>query len=594
MRPTDARRPQRASAVGAAPSGIRRLGRRASLGAAIIALLVGACSTAPGTAAPDGGVAKAGNLEAIETETRVSGAVDDEVAAPGGVPSPAERDHAAPLRTDDPPPPPDSRPQIVATAGELLDGLRATLDDDAAETVGVFVVDEHGREVLAHRPDAPMLPASTIKIVTAAAALTTFGADATFTTTVDVTGPISDDGTIDGDLVLIGRGDPVLATERFGRFVYPARPRTPLEDLADQLIEAGVRRVEGDLVAVAERFDAPIRPEGWPDRYFSSFDARNASGLTVDAGLRTTVSWPDPQEWAELDADELEAIAAALELDELDPDLLESGEVELDLELLDPLDPPDGLEPDVRIEHADDPAEQAAVELVRLLDERDVEVDGTVVTATERPAVVGRVGRVDSPPMSELLRFALRRSDNHLTDAMFVATGRARTGIGSFASGERALRQTLDRFGIDHDDAVFADGSGLSRDDRSSARLLVEVERALLRSRHAAVWRDAMAVMGESGTLSHRLRGTIAQGRFTGKTGTLRDVTGLVGSVEGSDGRRYHLAVLANDPGQGRWLAQRFADELTVLLTADLDGCDASLGDDGDGPLGLPLLAVAC
>ena len=583
MRPTDARRPT-----------VRGLGRRASLGAATVALLVGACSSGPGTAAPDDDLGKAGNLEAIEAEVRVSGDVDDEVAVSGGVPEPGDRDRAAGLHTDDPPPPPASRPQVVATAHELFDGLRASVDDDAGEAFGVLVVDEHGRELLAHRPDAAMLPASTLKIVTAAAALTTFGRDATFTTTVEVTGPIRDDGTLDGDLVLTGSGDPVLATERFGRFIYPARPRTPLEDLAEQLVGAGLRRVEGDLVAVADRFDVPTRPEGWPDRYYSSFDARNVAGLTVDAGLRTIVSWPDPEQWAELDADELDAIAAALELDELDPELLDNGEVEPDLDLLDPLDPPDGLEPDVRIEHAEDPAEQAAAELVRLLAERDIEVDGTVVIDTERPPVVGRVGRVDSPPMSELLAFALRRSDNHLTDAIFVATGRARTGTGSFTSGERALRQTLDRFGIDHDGAVFADGSGLSRDDRSSARLLVEVERALLRSRHAAVWRDARAVMGESGTLSQRLRGTIAQGRFAGKTGTLRDVTGLVGSVEGTDGRRYHLAVLANDPGQGRWLAQRFADELAVLLTADLDGCDVGLGDDGDGPLGLPPLAIAC
>ena len=563
---------------------------------AAIAVLAAACSAAPGAASPPSGTGKAGGLEPIEAEVQASGLVDDQADDEAGAASRGDDGPAtsAPRAVEQPPP--ASRPHVEATARQLLDGLLGAVDDTSGDGLAVLVVDEHGREVLAHRPDAAMLPASTVKIVTAAAALSTFGPEATFTTTVEVTGPIATDGALDGDLVLTGDGDPVLATERFGRFVYPARPRTPLEELAGQLADAGVRQVDGDLVLVADRFEGSRRPEGWPDRYFSSFDARYVAGLTVDAGLRTLVSWPDLEKWAELDDDELDAVAAALEVDALDREQLEAGEVEvdLDLDLLDPLDPPDGLEPDVRIEHAEDPTEQLGVELLRLLEERDIEVDGELRIDTERPAVVGRVGRVDSPSMRELLTFTLQRSDNHLADAIFVATGRARTGVGSFASGQRALRQVLDRYDIAHDDAAFADGSGLSRDDRSSARLLVAVDRALRSSRHATVWRDAMAAMGESGTLSRRLRGTIAEGRFTGKTGTLRDVTGLVGSVEAAGGRSYHLAVLANDPGQGRWHAQRFADELAVLLTADLDGCDVRLGDEGDGPLDLPPLAVAC
>ena len=481
----------------------------------------------------------------------------------------------------DVPAPPESRDAVRSTAQELLDGLLSEADADP-DAFGVLVVDEHDREIVAHDPDAPRIPASTLKIVTGAAALTTLGPNATFTTWAEASGPIAEDGTLEGDLAIVGDGDPVLATPEYGRFVYPARPRTPLEDLADDIAASGVRHIDGDVLAVTDRFEGPRTATGWPDRYFSSFDARYADGLTVDAGLETIIVWPEPDDDNGSDGED----------DGSDGD--DADDDELDLDDLDPLDPPDDLEPTARVEHVEVPAQHLVDELVRLLDDRGVTVAGSAELTETRPRPVGRLARVDSPPMSELLEFTLQRSDNHLADGLFTAVGRQRTGVGSFGSGDRALRQSLDRWGIDHRSARFADGSGLSREDRTSVRLLIDVERTMYGSRHASTWKRSMAVTGESGTLRNRLRGTIADGRFAGKTGTLRDTSGLVGTVEGSGGQRYHLAVLANDAGEGRWLARSLADELIQLLTADLDGCSVSFSDGDPAALGQPPLDLAC
>ncbi len=481
----------------------------------------------------------------------------------------------------DVPAPPESRDAVRSTAQELLDGLLSEADADP-DAFGVLVVDEHDREIVAHDPDAPRIPASTLKIVTGAAALTTLGPNATFTTWAEASGPIAEDGTLEGDLAIVGDGDPVLATPEYGRFVYPARPRTPLEDLADDIAASGVRHIDGDVLAVTDRFEGPRTATGWPDRYFSSFDARYADGLTVDAGLETIIVWPEPDDDNGSDGED----------DGSDGD--DADDDELDLDDLDPLDPPDDLEPTARVEHVEVPAQHLVDELVRLLDDRGVTVAGSAELTETRPRPVGRLARVDSPPMSELLEFTLQRSDNHLADGLFTAVGRQRTGVGSFGSGDRALRQSLDRWGIDHRSARFADGSGLSREDRTSVRLLIDVERTMYGSRHVGTWKRSMAVTGESGTLRNRLRGTIADGRFAGKTGTLRDTSGLVGTVEGSGGQRYHLAVLANDAGEGRWLARTLADELIQLLTADLDGCSVSFSDGDPAALGQPPLDLAC
>jgi serine-type D-Ala-D-Ala carboxypeptidase/endopeptidase (penicillin-binding protein 4) len=518
---------------------------------------------------------------------------DDEVSLPAPEPEhqpPTSGSDAEPDAQPAPPPPPASREGLIAEAAALLAAAEAAADGGA---FSALVVDEHGREVLAHRSDDPLLPASTLKIVTAAAALSTFGPDATFGTRLEVTAPIGVDGVLHGDLVLIGSGDPVLATEEYARWVYPARPRTPLEDLADAVVASGVSQVRGDLVGVADGFDGPKVANGWPDRYFSSLDARYADGLSVDAGLRTILSYPEPaspddaEEGEEREAEDDPDRATAV------TDRPEDGPGEPRGLVGTVVGPPD-VDPVVRVDHAADPAAHAAGELGRLLVDRGVEVLGEARSGEPSGRIVGRLARVESPPLEDLLRFAMQRSDNQVTDAVFRAVGRARTGTGSFASGDRAMRQVLDRYGIEHAGARFADGSGLSRDDRASARLLVELDRAMMGSRHAATWTSLMAVTGRSGTLETRLQGTIADGRFAGKTGTLRDVNGLVGTVDGDGARRYHLAVIANDAGAARWVSRALADELIVLLVADLDGCEAGVEADSDRTLGQPPLTVTC
>ena len=553
---------------------------------ALLALVLAAALLLSGCAG-DAGDEQAAEPSGAELEDRVPleqlvperddqpPADDDEPS--GEVDEPAgEVDEPAPAPPELPPPP-ASRALVEAEAASLLAGLLERRD---GEQVAVLVVDEHGRELVAHDADVPVLPASTLKIVTAAAALVTFGPEARFTTRVEATAPVDHDGVVRGDLVLIGTGDPVLATPEYGRWIYPARPRTPFEDLAAQLADHGVRRVEGDVVGVVERFDGPATASGWPDRYFNDFDARFADGLAVDSGVRTIVTYPEP------DPDEGDEEGDGDEGDE-------DGEGEeadvADEEEREPTGPPI-----VRIEHTRNPAEHAVAELIRLLDDHDIEVTGEGRVGDPVGASVGRLAAVTSPPLQEILTFAVQRSDNQVTDAVFRAVGRQRTGTGSFASGERALLQVLEGLGIATEGLVFADGSGLSRDDRATARMLVELDRAMHTSRHAPVWTSLMAVMGESGTLRSRLANSVATGRFVGKTGTLRDVAALTGTVVGDDGRRYHLAVIANADGQARWLSRTFVDELIVLLSADVRDCDILNASSGDGALGRPPVAVRC
>ena len=399
-----------------------------------------------------------------------------------------------------------------------LEGLVTALPLPPGATIGVAVLDAGGAEVFTSRADEPLLPASTEKLAVAASALRTFGPGHRFVTRVRVTAAVGPDGTLAGDLVLVGGGDPVLASPLFAGQIEPDRPSTPLAALADQVAAAGIRRVTGRLLGDGSAYaDEPL-PNGWVDEYLAELEGVRTGALTVDAGRALGVR---------------------------------DGRVVGDPE--------------------PDPALRAAIQLSGLLAERGVVVDGGFASTRTPPRTVLEVGRVESPPLAELLTYVVQRSDNQMADQIFRAVG-ARAGAPTWEGAARATSGVLDELGVDASAAVLADGSGLSRDNRVSARLLATLDLAMTSADPA--WPPLQAVAGESGTLSRRLRGTVAEGRLRGKTGSLRDVRALAGAVEGRGGERYHLAVVGNGlDGPATAAVRDLSDALVLALAEDLYDC---------------------
>ena len=407
-------------------------------------------------------------------------------------------------------------PVLRRKAVEVVADLETDYPEPACLSVRI-----DGREVLHTGSTDSLIPASVQKLLTALAVLEKIDADERLTTHVLTTGELVD-GEIDGNLVFVGGGDPMLAQQQYAD-AYRRQPQllTPIAALADAIADTGLTRVRGRIVVNDDRYDSVRFVETWPDRYLTQFNSGPIGALTVNDGFA---------EW----------------------------------------------EP-ARV-YADDPAIYAGQVLDRELNRRGIRVDG----ATRRgpvPDDAEPFASIDSPTIHEMVQQMLRESDNNTAESLLKELGYRRDGVGSTTGGAEVVHEVARVAGFDVTQLVVTDGSGLDRGNLVTCSVLAQlIELAGPDSTIGA----GLAVAAESGTIGHRFGDSDVAGRLHAKTGLLNNVNGLAGWIESLDGTIVTFAQLLN----GVPLNSRVGFELQDQLAADLvavalqiDVADASLPD---------------
>jgi D-alanyl-D-alanine carboxypeptidase/D-alanyl-D-alanine-endopeptidase (penicillin-binding protein 4) len=164
--------------------------------------------------------------------------------------------------------------------------ISAAIDQFLSKVVGstCVIVEVDGRTVYERRTSEAFVPASTMKLATAMAALDILGADAKFTTRFVASDPPTN-GVIEGDLFIVGGGDPLLATSGYKTvFDDPDQFYEDFTTVADSLNAAGIRSIRGDLVGDDSRYDAVRWVPTWPARYQVGGTVAPLSALLVNDG----------------------------------------------------------------------------------------------------------------------------------------------------------------------------------------------------------------------------------------------------------------------------------------------------------------------
>ena len=326
------------------------------------------------------------------------------------------------------------------------------------------------------------------------------------------------DGTLEGNLVMRGDGDPALSS----RFLQGG-PAAPVELLAQLVASKGIKRVSGDLVADASAFDQRRIPDGWQRRYLHAGYAARVSALSLNENLLWIVVQPGAtsRQPAQIVLDPATELPLSNKVRTVAGSRAARGScarwttAPLSARLDRRASRHTSL-PDRRRGPARSPPARSIVRSKRRDHRRRANPPGE----TSDTAAV--VASLPSPPLARLLSVMNRESVNHYAELIFRNAARSSNGgPGTVESGNRLLQNFMtEKVGAAPGSAYAADGSGLSVLDRVTPRALIQ----LLDYSHRAPWSDvfhtSLPVAGESELLRHRMRLTPAQGNLHAKTGT--------------------------------------------------------------------------
>lgn len=450
--------------------------------------------------------------------------------------------------------------------------LRATIDSlaDAPEFHnsywGILIVDpERGDTLYSRNAGKLFLPASNMKVITSSVALTQLGPDYTYRTTLVARGPRRD-STLNGDLAVIGRGDPTISDHMW------VDAMIPLHDLADSLAARGVKHITGRLVAAGNAFPGPVLGYGWSwDDLESSYSAgvdellfnEGFSEIRVLGGdhpgdsarietkpartfpaLRTSVVTVAPPPCAGDSAVTMPCPmmtnrfarrrALSVEKDTLRGDAVVTGSVIA------------GDSVTLEVTHRDPDLAYLAA-LTEALRDRGIAVDSAPTTSIDTITTGDTLAVLTSKPLRDILTALLKPSQNQIAEVLLRTIGLERGGAGTADSGRKVVERQLEEWGVPPSTYVIRDGSGLSRYDYLAPEALVHVLDVMRRSPNFQLFYDALPIAGVDGTIKNRMRGTAAENNVHAKTGSVANARSLSGYVHTADGRMLIFSMLANN-----------------------------------------------
>jgi D-alanyl-D-alanine carboxypeptidase/D-alanyl-D-alanine-endopeptidase (penicillin-binding protein 4) len=419
--------------------------------------------------------------------------------------------------------------------------------------VGVEVWDPIARRVLyAREAEKLFVPASNLKLVVTATAARMLGPTYRWRTGVYGAGPVVD-GTLRGDLVLFGRGDPTFSAR------YGASRTAGFEALADSLRAHGIRRVSGSVVGDESWWDgehtrgewqqydllwwygAPVSALAFND---NSVDFRIDPGAAV--GQPARISWQPQSAYVRVqNRTRTVARGQAQTLDLMrgpqPGSIVAYGETPLGA----------GLRTEAFA--VDDAARYAATVFREVLIARGIAVDGAEVrvngdaSRAPAPSAAALAERL-SPPLPEVVAPILLRSQNWIAEQLLKTVGRELRGSGSWDAGLAVEREFLLReVGVDSTAFRLHDASGLSAENLITPHAFVQLLDYVRRTPAEAMVRAGMPVSGQPGSLQARF-GDLP-GRVRAKTGYIGNVDSLSGYATLADGREVVFSIIVNGSG---------------------------------------------
>jgi serine-type D-Ala-D-Ala carboxypeptidase/endopeptidase (penicillin-binding protein 4) len=468
----------------------------------------------------------------------------------GGAPHPAPQTEPTPAQLLAPQPAP------AAPAHSAVADLKTAIDSMVADprfrnaNWGILIVNpENGDTLYSLNAEKLFIPASNMKIVTSSTALVQLGPDYQYRTTFAARGRIRN-GVLQGDLVVIGRGDPTVSDHMLHDATIAMRAA------ADSVAAHGIHRITGHVVEGGDAFPDANLGFGWSWDDLNEPYSAGVDELMFNEGFTTVVvhggsrpgspatatttpaaTYPVLLDHARTVAATGDAITPAVTVtyDTTTGALVVNGAIA----------PHDSS---VSFVAYRDPAAAYLNALATALNGSGIKLrKNPVDRSTDSLGTLDTLFTVLSPPLRDILPALLKPSQNQIAEIMLKTIGLEKTGIGSADSGIRVVHDQLLLWGAAPDGFVVHDGSGLSRHDYLSPQTVVRVLSAMRKDSAFHVFYDALPIAGVDGTIADRMKGTMAAGNVHAKTGFVDKARSLSGYVTTADGTPLVFSFLCNN-----------------------------------------------
>jgi D-alanyl-D-alanine carboxypeptidase/D-alanyl-D-alanine-endopeptidase (penicillin-binding protein 4) len=524
------------------------------------------------------------------------------------------------------------------TSGPLSSRVQAILADPALKHAhfGISVTTLDGQPLYGLNDAELFTPGSSAKLAVTAAAYDLLPVDTlTWTTLVVANGDLEPGGKLHGDLVMLGVGDPTISDRQYP-YAEPGRtpPReplaaqssaartsngasdttpgqlaqagtvtpeeaaenararrilAPLDLLAEQIEQSGIRSVDGGVIGDDTWFPDEPYAQGWAWNdiqwsYGAPVSAltfnENADELDIDqtsaASGRTQVTWVPNVDYFTLDNTTKPAAG-----EQAHPGLERRPGITM-VRAWGTI-PAEGLHTSVAV---DDPAEFTADAFKLALLNRGIKVSGEpesrhrYLTGTsdfaedrEKPLKLTPINlRSISVPVAEDITIINKTSQNLHAELLLRLLGKTCASEGSFEQGVRVVRQFLIDAGVDSRQFLLYDGSGMSPLDKVTPQAFTRLLAYASRQPWGANWRDTFPIAGVDGTLDNRFKKSPLRGKIEAKTGTLpgtlNEVDVLSGYLTTATGRDVTFSILVNGRDPESDAEQQAIDRIAEAIAA--------------------------
>ena len=412
---------------------------------------------------------------------------------------------------------------------------------DPTINMSMSVVDLNtGEQLFQRNSDRALIPASNMKLFSEAAALMALGPDYRFQRQLMTDASTLDNGTLNGSIYLALPGDPSFTSAN-------------LKNLLSTLSTWGIKRITGNVVLVNKNATVDPYPPGRDPRDMNHSYGAPITPIIIDENRLTLIvnpgQKPNAPALVEISAPEevitlnnsvntsskphLSAISYKLDSDN---HLTTSGAIgyetwafEKRIAILNPL--------------------RYAQDLIKYqLNAQNIILNGSVIQGS-LPASTLVLATQNSKPLNQLMADTLKPSDNVFADSLFIHTASILNGspINWLQANTIAKQFLQQQTGVNLSQAVLVDGSGLSKQDRVSAKQTVDLLSYIYT--HFPITYEfiaALPISGQDGTLQRRFNTASQQGFIRAKTGTMTGIISLSGYLSAANGHTLAFAMYIN------------------------------------------------